>query len=42
MFKMLEEQTYNDFKVFITGDNYQLNSEFEEICKSYKDKHKFV
>ena len=36
MFDMLEKQTYKDFKVFITGDNYQPESEFMEVCNSYK------
>ena len=35
MFKMLEEQKYKNFKVFITGDNYQPVKEFEEICSTY-------
>ena len=36
MFKMLEAQTYKKFKVFITGDNYQPESEFLEVCNEYK------
>lgn len=36
MFKMLEEQTYKNFKVFITGDNYQPEIEFLEECNKYK------
>lgn len=35
MFKMLEAQTYKKFKVFITGDNYQPNKEFKEVCNEY-------
>lgn len=35
MFKMLEAQTYKKFKVFITGDNYQPEKEFLEICNEY-------
>ena len=29
---MLEAQTYKKFKVFITSDNYQPESEFLEVC----------
>ena len=36
MFKMLEAQTYKNFKVFITGDNYQPEKEFLELCHEYK------
>jgi hypothetical protein len=36
MFKMLEAQTYKNFKVFITGDNYQPENEFMEVCNEYK------
>ena len=36
IFNMLEKQTYKDFKVFITGDNYQPENEFMEICNEYK------
>ena len=36
MFKMLEEQTYKNFKVFITGDNYQPEREFLEECNKYR------
>ena len=32
---MLRAQTYKKFKVFITGDNYQPESEFMEVCNSY-------
>ncbi len=35
MFKMLEAQTYKNFKVFITGDNYQPENEFIEVCNEY-------
>ena len=35
MFKILEAQTYKDFKVFIVGDSYENNTEFENLCKSY-------
>jgi len=38
IFDMLEKQTYKNFKVFITGDNYQPESEFMEVCNSYKGK----
>jgi len=36
MFQMLKNQTYKDFKVFIIGDYYEDNNEFEELCKNYK------
>lgn len=36
MFKMLEEQTYKDFKVFIIGDHYTNEEEFNTLCKNYK------
>lgn len=36
IFNMLEKQTYKDFKIFITGDNYQPESEFIQLCNSYK------
>ena len=36
MFKMLENQKYKNFKLFITGDNYKPNKEFEEVCNTYK------
>jgi hypothetical protein len=36
MFNYLENQTYKDFKVFIVGDNYSNNVEFDALCKSYK------
>ena len=32
----LEAQTYKNFKLFLIGDHYDNNHEFEEICKSYK------
>ena len=32
----LEAQTYKNFKLFLIGDHYDNNDEFEEICKSYK------
>jgi hypothetical protein len=32
----LESQTYKNFKLFLIGDHYDNNDEFEEICKSYK------
>jgi len=32
----LEAQTYKNFKLFLIGDHYDDNDEFEEICKSYK------
>lgn len=32
----IEEQTYKNFKVFVVGDDYANNEEFEEICKNYK------
>ena len=35
MFHMLENQTYKNFKVFIIGDNYSDNKEFEHLCNSY-------
>jgi hypothetical protein len=38
MFKMFEEQTFKDFTVFIVGDNYTDNNEFETLCKTYKGK----
>ena len=33
--KCLEAQTYGDFKLFLIGDHYDNNEEFEELCKSY-------
>ena len=36
MFRMLECQTYKNFKVFITGDNYNPEDEFIAACKNYK------
>lgn len=36
MFKMLQAQTYKNFKVFITGDNYQPENEFMEVCNRYE------
>lgn len=36
IFDILEKQTYKDFKVFITGDKYQPENEFMEVCNSYK------
>ena len=33
----LEAQTYKNFKLFLIGDHYDNNEEFEEICKSYKN-----
>lgn len=35
-FDMLGKQTYKNFKLFITGDNYQPESEFIQLCNSYK------
>lgn len=35
MFSMLKHQTYNNFKVFITGDDYQPVDEFSSICAEY-------
>ena len=35
--KNLEAQTYKNFKVFVIGDHYDDNEEFEEICKTYKN-----
>jgi glycosyltransferase involved in cell wall biosynthesis len=32
----LESQTYKNFKLFLIGDHYDNNDEFEEISKSYK------
>lgn len=34
--RILEGQTYKNFKLFLIGDHYDNNQEFEEICKSYK------
>ena len=34
-FKSLENQTYKNFKLFVIGDDYSDNEEFEDICKSY-------
>lgn len=31
----LEGQTYKNFKLFVIGDHYDDNDEFEELCKSY-------
>ena len=36
VFKMLENQKYKNFKLFLIGDNYQPKKEFDEICKLYK------
>ena len=33
----LEAQTYKNFKLFLIGDHYDNNDEFEELCKSYKN-----
>jgi len=33
----LEAQTYKNFKLFLIGDHYDNNEEFEELCKSYKN-----
>lgn len=33
----LESQTYKNFKLFLIGDHYDNNDEFEELCKSYKN-----
>ena len=35
--RMLESQTCGNFKLFLIGDHYDNNEEFEEICKSYKN-----
>lgn len=35
MFNMLEKQSYNDFKVFITGDNYQPVDQLIQVCNEY-------
>ena len=35
--KNLEAQTYKNFKLFVIGDHYDDNDEFEEICKTYKN-----
>lgn len=35
MFDMLKRQTYSNFKVFITGDDYQPVEEFNSICAEY-------
>ena len=34
--RMLEGQSYKNFKLFLIGDHYDDNNEFEELCKSYK------
>ena len=36
MFKMLESQTNKNFKIFITGDNYEQEKEFFDVCHEYK------
>ena len=33
----LEAQTYKNFKLFLIGDHYDNNDEFENLCKSYKN-----
>lgn len=33
----LEAQTYKNFKLFLIGDHYDDNEEFEEICKTYNN-----
>ena len=35
MFKMLKSQKYQNFKLFITGDNYVPKKEFLEVCSEY-------
>ena len=35
--RFLEAQTYKNFKLFLIGDHYDNNDEFEELCKSYKN-----
>ena len=35
--RCLELQTYGNFKLFLIGDHYDNNDEFEELCKSYKN-----
>jgi glycosyltransferase involved in cell wall biosynthesis len=35
--RCLESQTYGNFKLFLIGDHYDNNDEFEELCKSYKN-----
>lgn len=34
-FKSLENQTYKNIKLFVIGDDYSDNEEFEDICKTY-------
>lgn len=36
MLKSLENQTYESFKLFLIGDDYSDQEEFENICKTYK------
>lgn len=36
MFKMLDEQTFREFKLYLIGDNYADNNEFESLCSEYK------
>lgn len=36
VFKMLESQTYQDFKLFLIGDHYEKTNEFSELCNDYK------
>jgi glycosyltransferase involved in cell wall biosynthesis len=31
----IANQTYQDYKIFLTGDRYENNEEFETICKSF-------
>jgi hypothetical protein len=33
--RRLESQTYGNFKLFLIGDHYDNNEEFNELCKSY-------
>lgn len=35
VFNYLNKQTFNNFKLFIIGDDYESESEFESICKEY-------
>jgi hypothetical protein len=37
MFNFLNNQTYKDFKIFITGDGYEKEEELFEICNKYNN-----
>lgn len=36
----ISNQTYQDYKIFLIGDRYENNEEFNEICESFKHPEK--